>query len=202
MRAQLQDLKLRTHTEIDSVVRDTVYQQHYRFIAAKVINNSIHQKNNYITINKGSLHGIKKGMGVISPTGVVGIVLNVSQQFATIQSLLHSETRVSAMLSSSQVFGSLIWGEKINPKRALLRDIPNHVEVKAGEEVNTSGYSLFPQGIPLGKVTGTDISSGESFLDIEIELSTDFHNLQYVYVVIDQWDEEKKHVEAQNTADN
>lgn len=182
---------------VDSIVTDTIHASQYRFIAAKVTNNSINQKNNYITVNKGSNDGVKKGMGVISPSGVVGIVLNVSPHFATIQSLLHRDTRISALLVNSQAFGSLIWGEHIQPRKGVLRDIPNHVEVTTGEKVVTSGYSLFPPGIPIGKVTDTKLTGGESFLDIDIALSTDFYNLQYVYIVMDRWESEKKELEAE-----
>lgn len=100
-------------------VRDTLSNQQYSYITAKVINNSIRQKNNYITINKGSMYGIQKGMGVIGPNGIVGIVLNVSPKFATIQSILHSETRISASLAKTKAFGSLVGVAEIS-----IRNLP------------------------------------------------------------------------------
>src|SRR5690554_1208399 len=177
-------------------VLDTLGSPQYSYISAKVTNNSIRQKNNYITIAKGSDHGIEKGMAVISPTGIVGIVLNVSPQYATIQSLLHSDTRVSASLQESKAFGSLIWGDNFDSKKAVLRDIPNHVEVRKGETVITSGYSLFPPGIQIGEVIETTEVGGESFKDISVALTTDFHNLQYVYVVVHNFLAEKQALEA------
>ena len=119
-------------------------------------------------------------MGVISPNGVVGIVLNVSTHFATIQSVLHSDTRISAALEHSEAFGSLVWGDNIDARYGMLRDIPNHVEVEVGERVYTSGFSLFPPGIQVGTVFETGLAGGESFLDIKVELSTNFHNIQHV----------------------
>ncbi|MDB5011883.1 MAG: Rod shape-determining protein MreC, partial [Daejeonella sp.] len=88
-------------------VNDTVTMRQYSYIVARVINNSIHQKNNYITINRGSLHGINKGMGVICPSGIVGVVQNVSAHFAVIRSLLHSDSRISASVVPGNAFGSL-----------------------------------------------------------------------------------------------
>src|SRR5690606_28951757 len=112
---------------VHNVITDTLLQPQYSYIEARVINNSVNRKNNYLTVNRGHRHGIKKGMGVISSRGIVGIVLNVSDNFSTIQSLLHSDTRISASLAKSQAFGSLVWGvNAYNPKKALLRDIPNH----------------------------------------------------------------------------
>jgi len=198
LRKQLYLLQSRDTATVQTVA-DTTGRPEYTYLSARVINNSIHQKNNYITIDKGRKQGIAKGMGVIGPNGVVGIVLNVSQNFATIQSILHADSRISAALQNSNAFGSLIWGDQYHPKRALLRDIPNHVQVEKGEQVVTSGYSLFPAGIRVGKVLDMQNSGGESFLDIVVELSTDFHNLQYVYVVMNNFGNELQELEASNT---
>lgn len=180
-------------------VVDTVSNQQYSYYTAKVINNSVRQKNNYITIDKGALQGIKKGMGVLGPNGVVGIVLNVSPKFATIQSLLHSETRISASLAGNRAFGSLVWGAgNFNSAYAVLQDIPNHLKVKAGEKVVTSGYSLFPSGIPIGTVSQTGVKGGENFLSIEVKLATNFATLSYVYVVNNAFGNEQKVLEAKN----
>ena len=176
---------------------DTLTRQQYTYIVAKVINKSIHQKNNYITINRGSRHGIKKGMGVISANGIVGIVLNVSDNFSSIQSLLHNNTRFSASVNSN--IGSLVWGEENYDSRvAILKDIPNHVLVKKGDLVTTSGYSLFPSGLEIGRVTKTGIKGGDSFLDIEIQLSTNFSALQFVYVVNNLLSGEQTELESIN----
>ena len=180
-------------------VVDTVSNQQYSYYTAKVINNSVRQKNNYITIDKGALQGIKKGMGVLGPNGVVGIVLNVSPKFATIQSLLHSETRISASLAGNRAFGSLVWGAgNFNSAYGVLQDIPNHLKVKAGEKVVTSGYSLFPSGIPIGTVSQTGVKGGENFLSIEVKLATNFATLSYVYVVNNAFGNEQKVLEAKN----
>ena len=181
-------------------VTDTLTQQQYTYIVSKVVNNSIHQSNNYITINRGFKHGIKKGMGVMSAKGIVGIVLNVSEHFSTIQSILHSDTRISASVNGN--IGSLVWGEgNYDPRLAILKDIPNHVIVKKGNRVITSGYSLFPSGIEIGRVTRTGLKGGDSFLNIEIWLSTDFSNLQYVYVINNLFSLEQESLEALNKAE-
>jgi|SRR5690606_14355427 Cell shape-determining protein len=198
LRKQLQYYAAAADSVTREMVQDTVHDVQYNYIVAKVTNNSIHQKNNYVTLDKGSKDGIKKGMGVISASGIVGIVLNVSPHFATVQSLLHSETRISAALEDSQSFGSLVWGDNYDHRMATLKDIPNHVKVRKGERVFTSGFSLFPPGIPIGKVVETGISGGDSFLDIKVELSTQFHNLQQVYVVEDLFSEEKTELESLN----
>ena len=72
----------------------------YKFIPAKVVNNSISQTNNYITINKGRTDGVEKDMGVISTDGIVGIVADVSRHYATIISLLHNYSVTSVRLTN------------------------------------------------------------------------------------------------------
>lgn len=201
LRSQLKTSKYSKLVEQDSVL-DSLGQTQYTYIVSRVISNSIHQKNNYLTINRGSEEGIEKGMGVISSHGIVGIVLNVSPHFATVQSLLHADTRVSASLANSNAFGSLVWGtENYDSRKAILKDIPNHVKVRPGEEVVTSGFSLFPPGIAIGKVIKTG-KSGDSFLDIEIKLNNDFASLQYVYVIKDQFSGEKQQLEKDTISNN
>ena len=201
LRQRVDMLRLQDTSTVQTIV-DTLGEAQYSYIYARVINNSIRQKNNYITISKGSLDGIQKGMGVIGPNGIVGIVLNVSTHFATLQSLLHSDSRISAALTESNAFGSLIWGDNYDSRQAVLRDIPNHVEVRKGEKVVTSGYSLFPPGVQVGEVIETTAGSGESFLDIAVALSMDFHNLQYVYVVLDHYQLERAQLELNEEAND
>src|SRR5690606_10718736 len=104
LRAQLENAFF-DDSLVQQTIKDTINKQQYTYIEAKVVNNSIHQKNNYITINRGRIHGIGKGMGVLGPSGIVGVVLTVSKHYAVIQSLLHTDTRISASIAGSNVFG-------------------------------------------------------------------------------------------------
>lgn len=195
LRARLQ--KYIANTTHDSIeIQDSLDFERYRFIPAHVINNSIHQKNNYLTLDIGSSNGVLKGMGVIAPNGIVGIVREVSPNFSTVQSLLHRETKISVTLDSLQVFGSLVWGSNTDSRYAMVRDIPNHVKINTGTKIYTSGFSLFPEGIEVGEVVETDIVSGESFMDIRIRLTTDFASLRHVYIVEDVLGEEKSKIES------
>ncbi|OYZ48751.1 MAG: rod shape-determining protein MreC, partial [Sphingobacteriales bacterium 24-40-4] len=177
--------------------KDSVLKQQYTYTVARVINNSVHQKNNYLTINRGSKHGIKKGMGVIASSGVVGIILNVSENFSTVRSLLHTETKISASVDGN--IGSLVWGEgNYDSRFALLKDIQSHLTIKKGARVITSEFSLFPPGTNIGSVSESDTRDGNSALNIKVKLDTDFAKLQYVYVIINLLSEEQLNLEAQN----
>ncbi len=182
--------QLRSSFYDDSVVTgqvtDTLRKQQYTYIVARVVNNSTNQKDNMITINRGSRHGIKKGMGVITANGVVGIVKDVNEYYATVLSLLNSETSISATIEGSRAPGALIWGTKnFNPAYAVLQEIPNHIIVKPGARVVTTGFSpIFPANLPIGRVLRVNKRSGASFWDINVKLNIDFSSLDYVNVVV------------------
>jgi rod shape-determining protein MreC len=181
-------------TEKHKVV-DTVYKQQYTYLVARVINNSTNQSNNYITINKGSRDGITKDMGVICGAGVVGMVAAVSDHYASVKSLLHSKSQFSAMLINDKSVGSFIWGNDLNPHKGLL-SLQNDAKPTLGEMVVTSGYSLFPTGIPFGKVTNLHAKEGGLLLNVEVGLSVDFSKLQYIYVVVNKYAQEQAGLEA------
>lgn len=180
-------------------VKDTINNQQYSLLAAKVIKNSISMRNNYITINKGSADGIEKDMAVISPQkGVIGFVQDVSEHLATIRSLLNKNTAISVFIKKNSAFGSLVWGDgNFDFRKAYVKEIPNHFKVNVGDTIITSGVGSFPKGIEVGKVSKTGISTGDNFMTLEINLFNDFSILQYVYVVKDRLAKEQKALETQ-----
>ncbi|WP_345953225.1 rod shape-determining protein MreC [Mucilaginibacter sp. PAMB04168] len=183
-------------------VTDSVYKQQYTYTEARVINNSVNKRNNYITILKGTKDGITKGMGVISSSGVVGKIIYASEHLSIVQSLLHKDSQVSAMLADTKDIGSLVWGDDIDPHKGLLKDVPNHVKPHIGQWVVTSTYSsLYPAGIPLGRVSNLHAKSGGFFLNMEVNLAVDFSKLQYVYVVNNKLSLERQALEGQEKQD-
>ena len=162
---------------------DTVEAPAYIFTAAKVISNSVNKQLNYITLNKGSRHGIKPDMGIIDASGIVGVITDVSPNYSTGLSMLNRRLSVPAKITQNNYFGSLVWdGESYNT--ADLREIPFHIIVNVGDTVVTSGYSnVFPEGIMIGTIKKYDVESGTNFYNIKVELSTNFKTLKYVEVV-------------------
>ncbi|MCR9015128.1 rod shape-determining protein MreC [Aquiflexum gelatinilyticum] len=162
---------------------DTAMYATMQFKGAKVINNSLRLSQNHLTINKGSNHGVRTGMGVINEQGVVGRVKSVSRNFSTIISLLHTELLVSSKIQTNDVFGSTKW-DGLNPQQAKLMYVPRHVVVEIGDQVVTSGYnSIFPEGIPIGTVIEVKPGTDTNYLDITLKLDTDFSKISYVYLV-------------------
>lgn len=181
---------------------DTVYHQQYEYLEAKVISNSINHRNNYITINMGSKAGVEKGKGVISSQGVVGKVIDVTEHYAIVQSVLHKETIFSAMLVNSKERGSFAWGDNMDPTTGLLFDVSNNATPKLGEIVVTSDRSLFPAGIPIGTISNLRPKTTRgAFLNMEVKLAVDFGKLDYVYVITNKLGAEQAGLEARQKKD-
>lgn len=192
----LADFSLKdTSGEKIMTIKDSTGERKYRYITAKVVNNSVNTLMNYLTIERGSKDSIAPNMGVISSNGVVGIVRSVSDHYAVVLSLLHKDTRISARLTRSGNFGSVRWDGR-NPEMATLTDIPRNVKVYRGDSVVTSGYStIFPENILIGYVEGFTEQKASNFHTIRIRLATNFYKLQYVYVIDNLMGEEQKLLE-------
>lgn len=184
---------------IDSAMRrlseDTTLQQQYSYMTAKVINNSVNGRNNYLTLNRGSLQGVRPEMGVITSDGVVGIVKDVSEHYSSVMSFLHKDTKVSARLKNTEYMGSMVW-QGIDQTHGMLNDIAKHVTVSKGDTVITTSYSaIFPEGIMIGTVDEVSTSGGNNFQDISVKLSTPFARLTYVYIVTNNLKDEQRLLE-------
>lgn len=166
-------------TLVGSLQNDSIYQ----FIPAKIINNSVNRPFNYITLNKGSRHGIKPDMGIISSKGIVGVVGQVSESYAMGLSVLNQRWSISAKLKKNGYYGSLIW-QGLDYRVANLSEIPLHVDIAVGDTVITSGYSsVFPEGILVGTISDFSRPGGENYYQIKVKLSVDFKSVSYVEIV-------------------
>ena len=176
---------------------DSAFSNRFKFVVAKVVNNTTQFANNYITIDKGTADGIRPGMGVISPTGVVGKVKVCNPHFSVITSILHSEYLVSSRLIKAGEIGSAKW-DGANPGIIDLMDIPRHKPVSKGDSAVTSEYNpTFPPGILVGRVRRVGIQPNQMFHDIKLDLATNFSNLSFVYVVENRLQEQQEQLEKQ-----
>lgn len=169
--------------DINRTVSLDIGEYKMKAISAKVINNSVNKQYNYITLNRGSKDGIRPDMGIICSDGIVGVVLNVSENYSTALSVLNGRWSVNAKLQSSNHFGPLRW-EGDNPYMAILEEIPYHVKIAENEKVVTSGFSAtFPEGILIGNVVRVEHHEGDSFQKVWVQFSTDFKSLLYVEII-------------------
>lgn len=176
-------------------MEDTLYKQRYKYLVARVINNTVGKRNNYIMLNKGRRHGIDKDMAVITSNGVVGTVVNVSDNFAWVMSVLNKQTRISGRIRKNNQMGTVVWNG-LNPLYGTLTDIPAHVKIAKGDTIVTSGFSyIFPANLMLGTIEDFRVEQGEHFYVIPFKFSVDFNSLDYVYVVKNLLKEEQQELE-------
>ncbi len=184
LRAQLYESKY--DTRIDSgQISDSSSKtiQYYTYIGARVIQNTVNRATNIIYLDRGRLQGVQKQMGVINGNGIVGQVISVTDNYSAVMSVLSKDFRVSAKLSKNDFFGNMHW-LGVNSTSAVMEDIPKHVPVKVGDTLVTSGFSqLFPRNVMVGTVSDVKMKADKNFLDISLNLSTNFNSLSYVYVV-------------------
>lgn len=157
--------------------------QDFKLFNAKIIKNSYLKKSNYLTIKGGKVHGIKKDMGVINAKGVIGIVENVSKNYATVQSILNTHSRISAKVINTDHFGTIKWDGK-NTGYVQLVDIPKLAVLRKGDSIVTGGIStIFPENIPVGLVDQVFTSKNSNFYTISVRLFNDMTNISSVYLI-------------------
>jgi rod shape-determining protein MreC len=152
-------------------------------IVSKIIRNSFNSPENYLTINSGSLQGVKSDMGVINSLGIVGIIDNTSENYATVISVLNVKSHINAKLKKSNHFGSLSWDGK-NAGFVQLTDVPRLASIRKGDTIVTGGQSvIFPENINIGTVNRLFYKNETNYYEIEVKLFNDMTNLGHVYII-------------------
>ncbi|HAT81184.1 MAG TPA: rod shape-determining protein MreC, partial [Flavobacterium sp.] len=152
-------------------------------IVSKVIHNTFNTHENYLTINSGSLQGVKSDMGVINSLGIVGIIDNTSNNYATVISILNIKSQINAKLKKSNHFGSLTWDGK-STGFVQLTDIPRLASIRIGDTIVTGGQSvIFPENINIGTVSKRYYENETNYYKIDVKLFNDMTNLGHVYII-------------------
>ena len=184
-----------TQVQIDSLLRDSLGRvRRFDFLPARVVNNSITEENNYITVHRGAKQGVVKDMGVAGPGGIVGKVIMVSDNFSVVMSLLNHNSRVSAMLKSDSTNSGYIDWDGKSASYLTMHNVPKSAKVKAGDTILTSNLSgNFPAGMMVGTVESMSTDPSTAFYTLRLHTATNFYNLQYVYLIKNlQWGEQRQ----------
>jgi rod shape-determining protein MreC len=183
-------------------VNDTLMQQQYRYIPATVLNSNSNKRNNYFTINSGSIQGVKTGMGVISAEGAIGIVTDVSERFAIVMTLLSDNIQVNVKLKTNNEYWLLNW-DGLDKNIVQVENVKRDVNFELGDKVVTrGGATQFPEGIPVGKIIERVSEDGEQTISINIELAVNFNSVYHVFVVENLLKQEQLTLEERIFEDN
>lgn len=184
VRAQGEEKLAEISTQMKGNMGDSTLSN-YSFTLAKVIKNTLNTTHNYLIIDKGLRDGITEDLGVITPSGVVGITRGSGTKFSYVMSLLNLKQSISAKIGNSSSPGTLKW-EGGSISKAYLTEIPLNTPVAKGDTVYTSGNSsFFPADIPVGKAVSFTVEDG-MYKRVEVDLLQDFSNLDYVIVIRNQ----------------
>lgn len=152
-------------------------------IVSKVIHNTFNTHENYLTLNSGSLQGVKPDMGVINSLGIVGIIDNTSENYSTVISILNVKSQINAKLKKSNHFGSLSWNGK-STGFVQLTDVPRLASIRKGDTIVTGGQSvIFPENINIGTIDKIEFDNQTHYYTIQVKLFNDMTNLGHVYIL-------------------
>ena len=152
-------------------------------IPAKVVANTVDRRDNLIPIDRGLADGVQADMGVVSGTGLVGVVYMAGEHYSIVLPVLNRRSRISCSIRGRDYFGYLTWYGG-SPVEAYVEDIPRHARFQKGDWVETSGYSaIFPKGVVVGKIINIYNSPDGLSYSLKVHLSTDFACLRDVFVI-------------------
>jgi len=149
-------------------------------IAARVIGTGAGTASLMIQLDRGERDGIRKNMGVITPDGVVGKVVESYPNASLVLLLTDKESGVGAMLADSRI-QSPVGGQ--GEPLLVMKYVPNDDEVNPGERVVTSGMDrIFPRDLPVGTVA--EIKPGNPFKQIRVKPAASLERLEEVLVLL------------------
>ena len=156
--------------------------------SAKVISKGIQPNLISILINIGKLDGVKKNQPVLTPYGVIGKVIEISNTSSIVQLISDMNFRLSVRIMPSGATGILRWLDK---GLAQIREVQKNVDINIGDKVITSGYSdIYPSGLPVGEVAGVYDDRSSFQKTINITLPNNLSSFQNVFVITDGKDED------------
>jgi rod shape-determining protein MreC len=185
-RMRLEQMRLRASAEQTQRLRAILeFKERYvgQTIAAQVIGSSGSDLSHVISIDKGSLDGIKPEMAVITPDGIVGKVKDVFPLSSQVLMVTDRGTAAGIILENSRLQCTALG---IGQNDLQVKDIMADEKIEVGEQAVTSGGDrIYPKGLPVGTVTsvGNDNEGGGPFLSVRIKPAANLNRLEEVLIV-------------------
>ena len=168
---------------VEQFFQEVISELH--LLPAKVVSNSLRRPDNLLTVDRGRTDGVMPDMGVVSGTGLVGVVYMAGEHYSVVMPLLNVHSRVSCAIRNHGYFGYMSW-DGSSTTDAFMEDVPRHAQFKTGEWVETSGYSdIFPPGITIGQITAIGNSADGLSYRLRVKLNTNFSTLREVSIITD-----------------
>jgi rod shape-determining protein MreC len=150
-------------------------------VASRVVARAAARPGRELKIDKGARDGLRRDLAVITADGLVGKITAVDPRSAWVRPLLARNCRVSARIARTRTDAILEWTESEGLRLSFL---PYRAEVVVGDEIVTSGLGgVFPRGIPIGRVSHTDVARSDGSPRVAVRPAVDFSSIEEVFVV-------------------
>ncbi len=156
----------------------------YRMMVASVVSNSVGNRHNYITLNRGRGDEVLSGMAVTTPEGaVVGYVVDCSERYAIAISILNTAFRASGTIEGSAYYGSIHWDGR-SPRRVTLSELPKYADPQIGQRVVTTGFEpYFPAGMLIGTVERATLDAVGTSYTVDVRLAADLQTMSHMVLI-------------------
>lgn len=150
-------------------------------VPAQVIGRNLVTDHNTITINKGTMHGLKSGQAVLSVKGAVGYIFKPSQRTSHVMLITDRYSVVDAIVQKSRAHG-IVEGKSKNT--CILQYVEKTEDIKDGDLIVTGGLdNIFPKGFPLAIINNIERKTKTASLNIEVKPVVDANKVEEVFVV-------------------
>lgn len=164
-------------------IRSWLGERHYRTLTAAVVSNSINKAENFLVLNRGTQDSVRKEMAVLSAGGaIVGHVVDCTEHYAVVLSVLSRSFRTSGRLGDTNYFGQIYW-DGSDPHTVLLGDLTKYAEPQPGQEVETTGSLFFPDGLRIGRIVDAQLDESGLTYTARVELAARMTGLSHVILV-------------------
>lgn len=169
-----------------------------KYITARVLNNTVTGQHNSITLDRGSIDGIKLNLPVVSNNSIVGYIVAVNKNYSVAISVLNIDFKTSGMLKTDGSLCSIFWAGG-NYEEADFSGISRYAKINKGDTIITTGFSSF---FTSNKIIGVvkDFSLiDDMYYGGKIKLITEFYKLKNVQIIIPDNLEERLELENEVT---
>jgi rod shape-determining protein MreC len=183
-RLKLENIQLQSRVaeaaRLEALLNFRQSHQHVPMLGARVIGSSADSASRTIYIDRGERDGVQKNMGVITPDGIVGKVIEAFASTSQVLLLTDKDSGVGAMIAESRIQSPV--GGTGEP-RLDMKYVANDDKVDVGQLVVTSGMDrIFPRDLPVGTVA--QIKPGNPFKQIRIKPAANLERLEEVIVLL------------------
>jgi rod shape-determining protein MreC len=149
-------------------------------VAARVVGAGASETSRTLYIDRGETDKIRRNMGVITPDGIVGKVLETYARTSLILLISDKDSGAGALLANSRTLGI---ARGTGEQTVELRNVSNDQDVAVGESVLTSGLDqIFPKDLPVGTVAS--VEKGNPFKVIRMKPAARLDRLEEVLVLL------------------